>query len=327
MSVRLTLATSAGLCIPETGIIGVFGVTPDFDLSSLPRDRVELILRHKPDFDHFDEQGWRVVTESSQRYATAVVALPRAKSAAQAVIWHALDQTDGPIVVDGLKSDGIDSILKAVRTKVDVFGPVSKAHGKLFWFNATPDMFDAWRPMQTTLDNGMVTAPGCFSADGPDPASVLLLESLPEKLGKRCADLGAGWGYLAAHILKREGVQVLHLIEADFSALECAQQNVPDSRAQFHWADARSWEPEERLDAVIMNPPFHTGRTAEPGLGQAFIAAAAGALTPHGTLWMVANRHLPYETSIASHFRNWQEITSDNRFKVLRATRPSRHRR
>lgn len=257
MSVRLTLAASAGLSIPETGIVGVFGVTPDFDLSALPRDRVELVLRHKPDFDHFDGLGWRVVTEPSQRYATAIVALPRAKPAAHAVIWQALDQTDGPIVVDGLKSDGIDSILKAVRAKVEVSGPVNKAHGKLFWFNGTPDLFDAWRPARTTLASGMVTAPGCFSADGPDPASVLLAQSLPAKLGKRCADLGAGWGYLAAQILEREEVQVLHLVEADFAALECARQNVPDPRAQFHWADARSWEPEERLDAVIMLSLIH----------------------------------------------------------------------
>ena len=56
------------------------------------------------------------------------------------------------------------------------------------------------------------------------------------------------------------------------------------------------------MDAVVMNPPFHTGRTAEPGLGQAFITAAARLLAPQGQLWMVANRHLPYETALGGQF-------------------------
>ena len=49
---------------------------------------------------------------------------------------------------------------------------------------------------------------------------------------------------------------------------------------------------------MIMNPPFHQGRAAEPDLGAAFIAAAARILKPHGRLMMVANRQLPYEAAL-----------------------------
>jgi 16S rRNA (guanine1207-N2)-methyltransferase len=44
----------------------------------------------------------------------------------------------------------------------------------------------------------MVTRPGVFSADGPDPASQALAAHLPEKLPTRMVDLGAGWGWLSA---------------------------------------------------------------------------------------------------------------------------------
>ena len=75
-----------------------------------------------------------------------------------------------------------------------------------------------------------------------------------------------------------------------------------------------------------MNPPFHTGRAAEPALGQAFIANAARLLKPAGQLWLVANRHLPYETPLNEAFASLTEVAGDNRFKILHAARPRRSR-
>jgi 16S rRNA (guanine1207-N2)-methyltransferase len=76
------------------------------------------------------------------------------------------------------------------------------------------------------------------------------------------------------------------------------------------------------VDGVVMNPPFHSGRAADPDLGRAFIAAAAGMLTAQGRLWMVANRHLPYEATLTQHFADVTELTGDNRFKILLGARP-----
>jgi len=78
------------------------------------------------------------------------------------------------------------------------------------------------------------------------------------------------------------------------------------------------------VDAVVMNPPFHTGRSADPSLGRGFIATAARILSPSGSLWMVANRHLAYEAAMSDLFAQVQEMTGDTRFKVLRAARPKR---
>ncbi|MEC7963135.1 MAG: methyltransferase, partial [Pseudomonadota bacterium] len=43
-----------------------------------------------------------------------------------------------------------------------------------------------------------------------------------------------------------------------------------------------------------------------------------------GQLWLVANRQLPYETSLAEFFLDVKEIGGDNRFKVLHAARRRR---
>jgi 16S rRNA (guanine1207-N2)-methyltransferase len=166
--------------------------------------------------------------------------------------------------------------------------------------------------------------PGVFSADGPDPGSQLLAQALPANLPARVADLGAGWGWLAARVLEREGVREVHLIEAEHSALECARLNVKDSRARFHWADALTFRPEAAFDAIVMNPPFHTGRAGAPRLGAAFIAAAARMLVPQGELWMVSNRHLPYEAVLQGAFREVQELPGSPAFKLHRAQGPRR---
>jgi 16S rRNA (guanine1207-N2)-methyltransferase len=140
----------------------------------------------------------------------------------------------------------------------------------------------------------------------------------------RIADLGAGWGWLSREILRRPAVKSLHLVEADHAALDCARQNVSDARAAFHWADATRWAPETPLDAVVTNPPFHVGRRADPALGRAFLEAGARMLAPHGQLWLVANRHLPYETTLDALFRDVTEIGGDSRFKILQAARKRR---
>lgn len=332
MSLRLSLALETGGCVvPEEGRIAVFSPPADLDLSALPKERVLILQSFRPAFESYVAAGYtcQPTLPEAERFAASVVFVPRAKAEARLLVAQASAVTQGPVLVDGGKTDGIDSILKALRQRGETSAPISKAHGKIFWFQGgSKDLVD-WMPAATTKVDGFVTAPGVFSADGIDPASALLAQNLPEKLGRVVADLGAGWGYLSSQILSRASVEELHLVEADHVALDCARQNVADARAQFHWADARSWKAPVQtkpvqINTVVMNPPFHTGRSAEPELGQAFIAAAAKILTASGHLWMVANRHLPYETILSERFVAVNEVAGDNRFKVLHAQRPRR---
>lgn len=321
MSPRLDLALQSGLSLTQP--LTVLGPTATSDLSALPRE-TQVVQPFKPFHDHFASQGFVVVAETQEPCQDAIVILPRAKALARSMVYQACSRASGVVVVDGAKTDGVDSLLKDIRKRVAVEGPISKAHGKIFWFQSDRQAFADWAaPDQQTAD-GYQTAPGVFSADGIDPASALLLASLPDKLGARVADLGAGWGFLSAGLLQAPGLKALHLVEADHTALSCARSNVADPRAQFHWADAVTWQSPELIDTVVMNPPFHTGRSAEPELGQGFIRSAAKNLTRNGSLWMVANRHLPYEAALTGAFAHVEEVTGDNRFKVFHASRPRR---
>lgn len=326
LSLRLTLALEeGGLVLPEAGELSVLLPTPDVDLYTLPQTRVQVVQPFKPHHDFFQRAGFTCVTDSDAPCAAAIICLPRAKAQARALLLEACNRSTGMVIVDGNKTDGIDSIYKDVRKRVTVLGQMTKAHGRIFWFEPSADEFVDWQAPKEQKADGYHTAPGVFSADAIDPASKLLAESLPIKLGRHVVDLGAGWGYLSAMLMESDSkIETLELVEADHQALACARRNVSDPRVSFHWADALGWTPSGHIDAVVMNPPFHTGRSADPSLGRGFIATAARILTPAGTLWMVANRHLPYEAAMAELFTDIQETAGNTRFKVLRASRPKR---
>jgi 16S rRNA (guanine1207-N2)-methyltransferase len=50
-------------------------------------------------------------------------------------------------------------------------------------------------------------------------------------------------------------------------------------------------------------------------------------LPPAGTLWLVANRHLPYGTVLTESFHEVDDIGGDGAFRLVRAARPVRARR
>ncbi|MCC5984095.1 MAG: class I SAM-dependent methyltransferase [Rhodobacteraceae bacterium] len=327
---RLSRAVDDGLVLPEAGRIAVLRPRALERFDPLPAARLHMITGFRPDHDALAQAGFAVSPAPSGRYAAALVCLPRAKPAARALIAQAVHLSDGPVLVDGQKVDGIESVLRELRARGEVSAVVSRAHGKLFRFTPGADRLSDWAAVPQRLDDplapGFVTLPGVFSADGVDPGSRLLAGALPETPGARVADLGAGWGVLAAQVLRRPGVQEVHLIEAEHDALDCARANVHDARARFHWADATAFTLPHAVDTVVMNPPFHAGRAARSDLGRAFIAAAAGLLTAKGTLWMVANRHLPYDAALAEAFHSAAPVTEDRSYRVWRASQPRRAR-
>lgn len=171
------------------------------------------------------------------------------------------------------------------------------------------------------LPSGLWSQPGVFSWDRLDPGSDLLLKHLP-KLKGRGADFGCGIGWLSRAVLSSPDVTSLLLIDLDRRAIDCARRNVEDPRATIEWADVRrTATPLADLDFVVMNPPFHDGGAEDRALGQAFIRAASAALRKGGSLWLTANRHLPYEAVLGEAFNAVKPVADSGGFKVYEARR------
>jgi 16S rRNA (guanine1207-N2)-methyltransferase len=167
-------------------------------------------------------------------------------------------------------------------------------------------------------DDGLWTQPGVFSWDRDDAGSQLLMSALPALSGKG-ADLGCGVGVLARAVLASPKVKQLDLVDLDRRALDAARRNVEDPRAVFHWADARSGPDLGDLDFVVMNPPFHDAGQEDKALGQAFIRRACQMLRKGGVLWLVANRHLPYEAVLGEQFARVAPKSEGKGFKIYEA--------
>ncbi|MEM9524636.1 MAG: class I SAM-dependent methyltransferase [Pseudomonadota bacterium] len=322
------MAIADGLVdLSSAGRLCVLGAWSECILNGLPVTRLHIVQKSFPVVESLRRRGVAVDVKPDGPYVAALVQLPRAKAEARTLIAEAWAVTRpmGLICIDGQKTDGIDSMLRNLRSRRCKLETMSKFHGKLIWFFRQDEpVFDDWTMLAHDPPCGFVTAPGVFSAESIDAGSERLALHLPELAG-RVIDLGAGWGYLSRQILRSAAVTSLDLVEADHVALDCARQNVADPRAVFHWSDARTIHL-PAADVIVSNPPFHTGRAAEPAMGAAFIASAARLLKPSGAFWMVANRHLPYEKPLGAAFATVTGVMDDGRFKIIRATHPRRAR-
>ena len=263
----------------------------------------------------------------------ALVLAGRHRSQNEAWIVEAIERVvpGGLIVVAGSTDDGIASLRKRVGRLVEVEGHLPKYHGVALWFRRPDDaapLLDALRPANKPMlvDGRFRTAPGMFSHDRIDAGSRLLAECLPETAKGAAADFGAGWGYLSAMLAERtKGLKAIDLYEADYESLEAAKTNLARltnaPEFGFFWLDLVGEKVERKYDLIVMNPPFHQGRAAEPSIGQAMIKAASSGLKPGGRLLMVANRGLPYEQALKAGFKEVQELRNEGGFRVIAARR------
>ncbi|MCY7312850.1 MAG: class I SAM-dependent methyltransferase [Pseudoxanthomonas sp.] len=296
---------------------------------------------YRPFADELQRAGLHVTADASAlpaRYALVLVLPPRQREEARALFARALSLcADGGVVVASItNSEGARSGEADLKQLAGLGGSLTKYHCRVFWSqsrSATQDSpllaqwsaLDAPRPI---LDARFRSRPGVFAWDRIDPASALLVEHLPANLVGKGADLGAGYGYLSAEILSRcAQVTALDLYEAEARALDLARHNLVSFEAQaalgYRWHDVTIGLPEQ-YDFIVSNPPFHTqSRADRPDVGRRFIAVAAESLRPGGRLYLVANRHLPYEAVLNASFGQVRVLGERDGFKVIEAIKAS----
>jgi len=77
--------------------------------------------------------------------------------------------------------------------------------------------------------------------------------------GKVVADLGTGTGVLAIGA-KLLGAEKVYAVEVDGKALEVARRNAERAGVEVEFINADVSEFDERVDTVVMNPPFGSQR-------------------------------------------------------------------
>ena len=280
----------------------------------------------------WEAAGFRRADKIGDEKWPMVLILP-GKSKDETLGWFAMAKNHlkpgGRILVAMPNAAGAGRFEKELSLAAGGISSIQKNKARAF--HATLDhadeaIFARWsRLNESTTIHGThyLTRAGIFSSQHIDPGSALLAAHFPAHLRGEIADLGAGWGYLSDKLLARcPGITRLDLYEADARAVECSQVNLteyaarPEGLIRFFWHDVTQGIPEQ-YDAIIMNPPFHSGQQTNVDLGRAFLREAGNSLKRGGKLLLVANRQLPYEAVLESGGYSWRKIVEDKIYKVI----------
>lgn len=338
----LPFATGA-LAWPRAGDVPFLRARDGWPLREAARPGLICEQSFRPEADALARSGWRVrdaetvdaeAGDDAASHPLVLLLPPRQRDEARALFARAVAScAPGGVVVACMPNDeGAKSGEADLKALAGLSGSLSKHHCRVFWATVGASTTDAallagWRALDAPrpiLDGRFVSRPGVFAWDRIDAASALLAAHLPDDLHGRAADLGCGYGYLSVELLRRcPGIVSLDLYEAEARALALAKRNLDAFAARlplgFHWHDVAAGLP-QRYDVIVTNPPFHAqGRVERPDIGRAFIAAAADALHPGGRLWLVANRHLPYEQVLDARFGTVRTVAQADGFKIIEA--------
>ena len=309
-----------------------------FETGALAEKRAFFLRAEDPPFDGIDcEQSFRPaflklgqakprIVDGSWPLGLVLLTKHKEENFANVARAWALLEDGGTLVCAGANEDGAASLEKHVAKALGIVDTLSKFHCRVFWLTKgekpPPAYWRGLAGLQPVSDSTWRSTPGIFAWDRIDDGSALLANHLPDDLSGHVADFGCGWGYLSREaLLLADGIQHIDLIDAEHLAIDAARTNITDERASFHWLDLTTEAPPHTYDAIVCNPPFHTGRASTPELGQQVIDAASRALRPGGRFYMVANRGLPYERMLKANFASFETLADNNKFRVTRAFR------
>ncbi len=273
----------------------------------------------RPEFKILERAGWQVKPEQQedQSFAGALVLTSRYKDLNKQMVVRAARAVapNAPVFVAGEKTSGIASLKKWASKYSPIVETFSKFHAQLFRIDGADF---TKRAEDVGIDNPAV---GTFGTGKIDKGSQLLTSTFDKTIEGQVADFAAGTGYLTRQLIEGAAPDSIDLYEAEYRSLQLARRNLSaeTETKDFHWHDLTQEPVPARYDWIVMNPPFHAGRAAEPAIGQNMIRAAHRALRPGGKLRLVANRQLPYEKTLKDVFGGFQEIVVADGFKVLQA--------
>ena len=324
-TLMLAFPAEGGIAVPARALF--IGAEPHAALKAWP----ELIGWQplKPLAAAWERAGFSRREELPDGKWPLVLVLP-GKSRDEALAWFAMArdrlEPGGKLLVAMPNTAGAGRFEKELSKAAGNIVSIQKH--KCRAFHATEDgawneaIFNEWRALGGPREipgTGFSVQAGIFSSDHIDPGSQLLADHLPAHLHGHVADLGAGWGFLSDAVLKRcPNIARLDLFEADARALACARKNLASHPREigFHWHDVTTGLPGS-YDAIVMNPPFHSGQATDVDLGRAFLKVAAASLKRGGKLLLVANRQLPYEAALEASGLAWRKIAEDKVYKLL----------
>ncbi|GLZ84100.1 ribosomal RNA large subunit methyltransferase G [Metapseudomonas resinovorans] len=184
-----------------------------------------------------------------------------------------------------------------------------------------PTRYQLDQPRLTLINHANV-----FCREGLDIGTRAFLPHLPRSLADiRAADLGCGNGVLGIVYALANPQAQMTLVDESYMAVQSAQENwraaLGDRPADIRAGDGLAEQPEDSLDLVLCNPPFHQQQVVGDFLAWRMFVQARDALVKGGELWIVGNRHLGYHAKLKRLFRGVEQVAATPKFVVLKASK------
>jgi 16S rRNA (guanine1207-N2)-methyltransferase len=297
--------------------------------------------------------GYDAPALTAAAFDSVVVFLPKARAELDVRLSLArwLVCPGGRLLVLGEKKEGIAGAVKQLREALPQVQKIDSARHCQVWCAdavtplahfAIADWLD-WSQV-SVAGRGLEVAglPGVFSRGELDSGTSLLLETLastplttlsvraapgipPTRAGKalRVLDFACGAGVIGAWL------QIDENTDLSVDAVDVQSQALLSARATYNRVGARGEiiaadgiaGLDGRWQAVVSNPPFHSGVRTDMTMTERFVRDLASHLEHGGELRLVANNFLPYEALIRRCIGPVERLATNNKFTVYRAFR------
>ncbi|MGM0461913.1 MAG: methyltransferase [Fibrobacterota bacterium] len=169
------------------------------------------------------------------------------------------------------------------------------------------------------------TYPGLFSYKKVDRGTQLLIHCMEniQFSQKKVLDMGCGSGILS-RIALEERAQSVTATDVSAVALRATAKNTAQFSHITCCPSSMGDTLSQKYDIILTNPPFHEGKNTRYSFARPWLEGVQRLLHPQGTVYLVANSFLPYETTGASHFDVCEIIAQNYGFTVYKMYFPKK---
>ncbi len=161
-----------------------------------------------------------------------------------------------------------------------------------------------------------------FSRDKLDIGTRFFLDHIPKGPFSKILDLGCANGIIGIKAKMINPVAKLYFSDESSMAIDSASSNYKnyfDNEAEFLWTNCFENRPQDLLDLVLCNPPFHQQNTIGDFIAWQMFQDAFHSLKQGGSIRVIGNSHLGYQIKLKKIFGNSKIVATNNKFVICEA--------
>jgi 23S rRNA (guanine1835-N2)-methyltransferase len=173
----------------------------------------------------------------------------------------------------------------------------------------------------------LINNANAFSYGKSDRGTMFFLDHFPrfKNQPEKVIDLGCGDGTLALLAAEKWPESPIICVDDSYLAMESAKENFKingfEGRAEFKVADCLTGLDAKSADLILCNPPFHEYHAVSMGTAGRMFKDAFRVLKTGGSLFIVKNKHLGYESYLKKLFGECKTIAGNTKYEVLKAVK------